>query len=158
MKADGKMKPSSLSPEYMAWEAMKQRCGNPKAQSYRHYGGRGIRVCDAWRESFQAFFNDVGLKPTPSHSLDRKDTNGNYEPGNVRWATVAEQQNNRTDTIRVVYRGTEMSFKEAWALAGRLIPYRSAISRFRTGWSLERSIETPASKAHSIAGKKTHAA
>lgn len=80
---------------WQTWRDMVKRCHNPAHQSYRHYGGRGITVCDEWRESFRAFLLYMGPKPTSEHSLDRINNDGNYEPGNVRWATRSEQARNR---------------------------------------------------------------
>jgi hypothetical protein len=71
------------------------RCENPNVERYPHYGGRGISICEEWRESFEAFLRDMGRKPSPDHSIDRIDVNGNYEPGNCRWATDSEQQRNK---------------------------------------------------------------
>ena len=85
----------SNSPEYRIWAGMKSRCYNPKHESFRHYGARGIKVCDRWLHDFLAFLQDVGSRPSPNHSLDRIENDGNYEPGNVRWATPAEQLINR---------------------------------------------------------------
>ena len=87
----------SKSPEYRAWDAMKQRCLNPRSSAYPSYGGRGISVCDKWRESFDAFYADMGPKPEPKalYSLDRIDNDGDYEPGNCRWATHSQQLKNR---------------------------------------------------------------
>jgi hypothetical protein len=81
--------------EYTARLAMIARCENPKNNSFLDYGGRGITVCQEWRKSFKAFLNDMGQKPSPDHSIDRIDVNGNYEPGNCRWATQSEQQLNK---------------------------------------------------------------
>lgn len=87
------------TPEYQALHMARQRCHNPKNRKYKNYGARGIEVCPQWRarNGFHAFFAEVGPRPSPTHSLDRKDVNKNYEPGNVRWATCAEQANNKTN-------------------------------------------------------------
>ncbi len=87
------------TPEYRAWKAMKGRCYYRKNIGYANYGGRGIRVCAAWRHDFQAFLDHVGPKPSPSHSLDRIDVNGDYKPGNVRWATRREQRENTREAL-----------------------------------------------------------
>lgn len=83
------------SPEYRAWQNMKSRCSNPKATRYERYGGRGISICDRWNNSFDNFLADMGLRPSPAHSIDRKETDGNYEKSNCRWATGTVQQHNR---------------------------------------------------------------
>lgn len=85
----------SKTPEYKAWAGMLDRCHCPNNQAYHWYGARGIEVCDEWKSNFRAFYDYIGPKPTPLHSLDRINVNGNYEPGNVRWATPLEQVKNR---------------------------------------------------------------
>lgn len=80
---------------------MRNRCFNPKNKVFKHYGGRGISVCDRWRDSYAAFLQDMGRKPSPKHSIDRIDNDGNYEPGNCRWATAKEQNNNQRPRKRV---------------------------------------------------------
>ena len=82
------------SPEYVSWCAMHQRCSSPKTRSFERYGGRGIKVCERWR-SFEAFLNDMGPRPSLSHSIDRIEVDRNYEPGNCRWATRVEQALNK---------------------------------------------------------------
>lgn len=81
--------------EHRAWCKMKERCGNPNGKDWPDYGGRGIRVCAEWLHSFEQFYAHIGPKPDPSYSIDRIDVNGNYEPGNVRWADKWTQARNK---------------------------------------------------------------
>lgn len=91
-----KPKGRKVAPEYTAWTNMITRCTNPKHNRWQHYGGRGIAICDQWRNSYEAFLADVGRRPSHAHSIDRyPDCDGNYEPGNVRWATGTEQRLNQ---------------------------------------------------------------
>lgn len=82
-------------PEYQSYKNMLKRCYYPGHKNYKNWGGRGIAVCDEWRKSFWAFYDYIGERPSPKHSVDRIDNDGNYEPGNVRWATPKEQANNK---------------------------------------------------------------
>lgn len=82
-------------PEYYIWAAMKKRCTSAACKDFKLYGARGITVCPRWAASFEDFLQDMGLKPSPKHSIDRIDVDGNYEPGNCRWATPAQQANNK---------------------------------------------------------------
>jgi hypothetical protein len=87
--------PSSQHPLYATWTGLIARCTNPNNQCFADYGARGIEVCDRWLESFAAFVEDVGARPSSAHSLDREDNDGPYAPGNVRWVTGDVQANNR---------------------------------------------------------------
>lgn len=129
--------------EYHIWLGMMQRCHDPRNLSYWRYGGRGISVCDEWRESFTAFLAHVGDRPTPKHSIDRIDGNGNYEPGNVRWATKKEQARNRRSTLFVQWDGEKIPFIELCERQGRKYSY--ALSRYRGGVPLSRIFEGGAS-------------
>jgi len=88
----------SRSPEYRAWQHMKSRCSNPRHHQYPRYGGRGIRVCARWLASFADFLDDMGPRPSPRHSLERRDNDGPYCPENCTWATAVQQMRNRRNT------------------------------------------------------------
>ena len=121
---------------------MKQRCYNSKETHWRHYGGRGITVCARWRNSFEAFIDDMGRRPTPKHTLERLDVNGDYRPTNCVWATHTQQMRNRTDSVRWTFAGRTMTMA-AWAEALG-IPENRLACRKRAGWPIERILSEPA--------------
>ncbi len=130
-----------LSPEFHAWRAIKNRCFSPLNKSYDHYGGRGITVCDAWRNDYRQFLEHVGRRPSPHHSIDRINNDGNYEPGNVRWATSAEQMRNRRVTRFLTLNGTTLCLSDWATQLG--IGKTTLLYRIRAGWSDERTLTTP---------------
>jgi hypothetical protein len=83
------------TPEYRAWSHAKERVTNPSHPKFENYGGRGIKMARRWLNSFESFYAEVGPRPSTDHSIDRINNNGNYEPGNVRWATTIIQRNNQ---------------------------------------------------------------
>lgn len=97
------------TPEYRAWQNMKTRCENPDYIDFHLWGGRGIKICQQWRNSFKTFFRDMGRKPSPELSLDREDNEGDYTPANCRWATAKQQANNRRKGNRNVRRTNSSS-------------------------------------------------
>ena len=96
--------PATKHPLYKTWATMRERCYRKNRPNFANYGGRGIIVCERWRTSFAAFVADMGPKPSPEHSLDRINNDGNYEPGNCRWATWTEQALNRRQRVSLVRR------------------------------------------------------
>ncbi len=140
-RGHGHARVGKLTPEYIAWQGIKDRCHNPRGQHWSNYGGRGIKVCGRWRESFAAFLEDVGERPGPDHSIDRKDNDGDYDPRNVRWAT-RKQQNRNTRRNRVVtHRGQTMTLIEWSEVLG--VSYEALRLRLRSGWSIEKTLSTP---------------
>jgi hypothetical protein len=99
------------TPTYRSWQAAKDRCGNPHNEKFPEYGGRGIRMCDRWRNSFDAFLVDMGERPDGT-TIDRIDPNGHYEPCNCRWATAAIQAVNQRDVVLHEWAGKRLTVKD----------------------------------------------
>lgn len=130
-------------PEYKIWITMKQRCYNPKVKGYHRYGGRGIKVCHRWLASFEHFYEDMGPRPSPEHSLDRfPDNDGDYEKENCRWSTRNEQQNNRSANRILELHGERHTLTE-WSIITN-IGARTLISRIDIlKWSVEDALTIP---------------
>lgn len=132
------------TPEHGIWRGMKKRCYSPSEKGYRNYGGRGIKVCDRWRSSFKAFYEDMGPRPSKDHSIDRIDGNGDYEPGNCRWSTRKEQNRNRRDNRIGTFQGKTMCLKD-WADQYHMRK-GTLYDRLDRGMSLEEALTTPVRK------------
>lgn len=133
----------SKSVEYSTWNGMRDRCTNPRDVSWKHYGGRGIKVCDRWLKSFEAFFEDMGVRPSDKHSIHRVDNDGDYEPSNCVWATRKEQSRNTRRTLYADYNGERVNVTD---LAERLaetsdVPFSVIVSRLRSGHSAEEAVK-----------------
>jgi hypothetical protein len=127
--------------EYRAWQSLKQRCLNPAFVEYSNYGARGIRVCDEWLNAFDAFLAHVGRRPSPKHSLDRIDNEGNYEPGNVRWTTNEVQQRNKRTNRWLTVDGETRCMTDWAAIMG--ISYITIHYRLKKGWPAELAVKLP---------------
>lgn len=125
---------------YRAWQSIKQRVFNPNVRNYHRYGGRGISMYPLWAEDFEAFRAAVGSPPSPSHSLDRIDNDGNYEPGNVRWATASEQRTNQGDAILVTISGHAEARPLAELCRERGVKYATAWRRLQVGLSPDQAL------------------
>lgn len=127
--------------EYRVWKAMRQRCNDPNAENYYKYGAKGVRVCERWND-FEKFLEDVGPAPSLKHSVDRfPNRRGDYEPGNVRWATASEQARNRDGTQVVEYEGEKYLLVD---LAEKHNTTAAFVrSRLARGWSLKQALTLP---------------
>lgn len=123
------------------WWGMIHRCHYPKTTGYANYGGRGIRVCDRWRESFKNFLADMGERPSPDHQIDRIDNDGPYSPDNCRWATRHTQRRNTRSNRLLTFAGKTQCLTD-WARELG-INKRTLGGRLGHGWSVERALATP---------------
>jgi hypothetical protein len=132
-----------FSKEYRAWANIKTRCTNPRSNSYKYYGGRGIRMCRRWFKSFEAFYSDLGPAPSPLHTIERINNDGNYEPSNCKWATRSEQvQNQRRSFPPITINGKTMPLI-AWCRE-RGLCYQTIRDRVRvSGMTPLAAITTP---------------
>lgn len=137
----GYAKVGELRPEWRTWAGMLQRCHNPKDKFYSDYGGRGIEVCDRWKESFDNFIFDMGNRPSSKHSIDRIDVNGDYEPTNCRWADAVQQGRNKRNNRRIIL-GNETRCLSEWSEITGLKAHTIAM-RLKLGWGVEKALTTP---------------
>lgn len=128
------------TPEYRTWAAIHQRCENPKSGHWEYYGKRGIQVCARW-DSFDNFFKDMGRRPAGNYSINRKDNDGPYSPDNCHWATPKAQQNNRSTTPFLTYKGETKPLTE-WATALGIPRDRLYVRICIHGWSVEKAFNT----------------
>jgi hypothetical protein len=140
------------APEYRHWAAMIQRCGNPKCRAYPDYGGRGIKVCEQWANSFPNFYADMGPRPSALHTIERIENSLGYEPGNVEWRTMKDQQRNKRDNYFLTVNG-ERKLGVEWAEQVGL-KWSTIRSRIALGWTSEEAVLTPIQRQGSRPGSK----
>lgn len=127
------------SPTYTTWSNIRGRCENKKHKAFKYYGGRGIEICDRWNK-FENFLADMGERPARM-TLDRIDNDGNYEPGNCRWATRKSQQRNTSRKILVFFKGETKPLRDWTDLLN--ISYGTIKARIKAGWDSDRAFLTP---------------
>jgi hypothetical protein len=135
--------------EYKTWQRMLDRCRNPHNARYPGYGGRGIRVCDRWAQSFEAFYADMGPRPGKGYSLDRVDNDCGYEPGNCRWATIDVQSRNKRDNVMLTFEGRTLCLMDWSREYG--INRDTLANRLRVGWPVDLALKTPARDGNRLA-------
>ena len=135
----------SESPEYRRWADMIDRCTRVSRRDFARYGGRGVRVCQRWLDDFAHFYADMGPRPSAKHSIDRIDTEGDYEPSNCRWATAKEQRINQRRQTLHTHQGVTGTLKDLAQRAG--LPYGAVSQRVRTlKWSVYDALSRPLHK------------
>lgn len=127
--------------EFKVWQAIIDRCCNPNCTAFKNYGGRGITICDEWKNDFMAFFNHVGKLPSHKHSIDRIDNDGNYEPGNVQWTKSKNQANNRRNNRHITLHGWTLTTAQWADFIG--IDSRTIWERLGYGWHPAKAIFQP---------------
>lgn len=137
----------SKTAEYRHWINMLSRCNNPNTPGYELYGGRGIKVCARWTDSFSNFYADMGPRPSSGHSIDRyPNKDGNYEPGNCRWATPSEQSRNRRGNRQITIGSAPFPVSLAEAADNAPVPYNTVLHRILRGWSIADAVSRPSQK------------
>jgi hypothetical protein len=133
---------ASKTREYWIWRGIRRRCNNPSSRPYPYYGGRGIKVCDRWEESFANFLADMGPRPSPDHSIDRIDNDGDYCPENCKWSTKKEQARNTRRATIIEFDGRKMSLPQWCELLG--VPaYIVRVRINQLGWTFVEAVTTP---------------
>lgn len=129
-------------PEYTVWADMRRRCLNTTRKDYARYGGRGITICDRWIDSFANFLADMGPRPSPEHSIERRDNESGYGPENCFWGTRVEQARNKRDTSYLTLNGVTRCLAEWVEVTG--IPHNTILMRInKYGWTVEKALTTP---------------
>jgi hypothetical protein len=154
-KMQSSTKEERQTPEYGIYCSMINRCTNPKNSGYKNYGGRGIQVCRRWMESFQAFLEDMGPRPSPQHTLERKENSQGYEPGNVIWLPRNKQALNQRSNVKITFQGKTQCLSE-WAKELSIAPmtlYGRYAKGLRGQELLNQQLIKPSKRLITYAGK-----
>lgn len=130
---------SGRSPTYNTWRSMRARCKYKSVDRFSEYGGRGIKVCERWQNSFANFLEDMGARPE-NHTIDRIDVNGDYEPSNCRWAKAEVQSNNKRCSRLIEIYGKRMSVKQWHKIVSHQVESRTIYSRLDAGWTAKEAV------------------
>lgn len=141
--------------EYRIWQGMLSRCNSSDSQAYRNYGGRGIAVCERWSSSFESFFGDMGPRPSDKHSIDRIDNDGNYEPGNCRWATQKEQARNTRRNYLIEHNGETRCVSD-WAEYYGFSPGILYTRLVKLGWTFDKAVSWPVFRGSKTVARNPH--
>jgi hypothetical protein len=132
-------------PEYRIWRCIRERTMDPRHKSFPNYGGRGIRCCKRWQKSFANFYADMGPRPSPKHSIDRRRNHLGYSPKNCYWATPQQQQRNRRNNVHLTFQGRTQTMV-AWAEELQVTPVLLHHRLRMMGWSIKRTLTEPIHK------------
>ena len=138
MKRSYKRHGAAHTKQYDVWQQMKRRCNNPKSHVFRLYGGRGIKVCKAWQDSYAVFLADMGDRPSDDHQVERIDNDGDYCPENCRWALPKEQSSNRRTNRLLTHDGMTMTVTQWAERIG--ISSHCIFQRLDRGWPIDRAL------------------
>lgn len=139
----------SRTPEYQAWKNMLARCYDPASNSYADYGGRGITVCDRWRDSVEAFIEDMGPRPSSRHTIERRENHEPYSPENCVWAERLTQANNKRNNRRIEFDGVTRTLAEWGRVTG--LGHAAIQARLSRGWTVEQALTLPSSSRRPVA-------
>jgi hypothetical protein len=137
----GNSKTGKLTGEYQSWSNAKQRCTNPKREFFHRYGGRGIKLCDRWLNSFANFLADMGPKPSPRYTLERQNNEKGYEPGNCIWTVMRQQTRNTSKNVWIEHDGRRMILSD-WAIELGFSPTRLRYYIVKHGLSIPQIVAT----------------
>lgn len=140
---------------FIKWQSMNRRCNDPRCNSYKNYGARGISVCNEWRDSFEAFYKHVSILPNygeKGYTLDRENNDGHYEPGNVKWSTAIEQHRNTRRNIMLTFDGRTLCLAEWANIIG--ISTAALHKRLKKGWGVDKALSTPVDSKKATSKKK----